>query len=370
MASLLSFGHTFLAFVIVLTVIVFIHEFGHYLVARLCGVRIVTFSIGFGRELFGWSDKHGTRWKVCVLPLGGYVKMFGDASAASNADVDVLANLSETEKRETFHFKPLHQKAMVVAAGPLANFILTIAVLTFMIFTVGLQSTEPVVGEIMPDTPAAAAHLKAGDRILSVNGKTMKRFNDIPLTLATNVGAPVALEIERGEQHLSLTITPKQVEDDDGLGNKITRPIIGIKSPTLTYKDVTLPHALWEATERTYAICQTTLVSVGQIITGERGTKELKGPLGIAKLSGQAADKGTYVLLWLIAMLSANLGLVNLFPIPLLDGGHLAFYTAEALRGRPMAERVQEWGYRLGFSLIAMLMALSLYNDVKQIFLG
>lgn len=368
MESLLNIGHTFLSFVLVISIIVFVHEFGHYIVARWCGVRITTFSIGFGRELFGWNDKRGTRWKVSVLPFGGYVKMFGDASAASTADAEALATLSEEEKSETFHFKSLPQKAAVVAAGPLANFLLTIAVLTGMIFTVGLQSTEPLVGEVITDTPAQAAGLMAGDRVVSVNGKSMHRFNDIPLTISTNMGTPIALEILRGDQTIFLTIVPKNIEDDDGLGNKISRPIIGIKSPTLTYKDVTLPQALVEATKRTYDICATTLVATGQIVTGDRGMKELKGPLGIAKLSGQAADKGAHTLLWLIAMISANLGLVNLFPIPLLDGGHLLFYSAEALRGRPLAERVQEWGYRVGFSIIILLMSLSLYNDVKQMF--
>ncbi len=366
MDLLLSLGQTLLSFALVLSVIVFVHEFGHYLVARLCGVRVTDFSLGFGRTLWSRRDRHGTRWKLCAWPLGGYVKMFGDASAASTADAQALHTLTDDEKRRTFHFKPLYQKALIVGAGPLANLLLTVAVLTAMIYTVGLQSTAPVVGEVVADTPAYAAGLQPGDRIVSVDGKQMRRFNDIPLALATNVGTPVELVIERNGARFAQTLTPRATMDEDGLGNHITRPIIGVKSPQLHYQDVALPRALEEATRRTYDICATTLVATGQILRGERGTEDLQGPIGIAKLSGQATQKGWGAVLWLMAMLSANLALVNLFPIPLLDGGHLAFYVVEALRGRPLAERVQAWGYRIGFSFISMLMALSLYQDLRR----
>lgn len=363
-----SLAHYFLSFVLVISIIVFIHEYGHYIVAKWCGVKIDAFSIGFGRELFGWNDPSGTRWKICVLPFGGYVKMYGDASAASNADKDALDAMGEADKALTFHHKSLPKKAAIVSAGPIANFLLTITLLTYIIVTVGLPSTEPVVGEVMPDTPAFEAGLKPGDRFLTIDGEEMERFNDIPMSLSTNLGKAVDIVILREGVEQHLTITPRMMEDDDGLGNKITRPIIGIRSTEIKVEDVGIFVAIGEATKRTYAICTTTLSAVGQIISGDRSIADLKSPLGIAKLSGQATSKGVNMVIWLMAMLSANLGLINLFPIPVLDGGHLVYYAAEAARGRPLAERVQEWGYRAGFGLILMLMAVTLYHDVINIF--
>ena len=368
METIFSFTHYFFSFVVVISVIVFIHEYGHYIVAKWCGVKIDAFSIGFGKELFGWNDPSGTRWKVCALPFGGYVKMYGDATAASTADKDAMDEMSEEDKAVTFHHKSLPRKAAIVSAGPIANFLLTIALLTYVIFTVGLPSTEPVVGEVMEDTPAFEAGIKEGDRFLTVDGTEMDRFNDIPVELATNLGNPVDIVILRDGVEQELTITPRMVEDDDGLGNKIIRPIIGIRSTEIKLEDVGFTAAVLEATKRTYSICTTTLSAVGQIIRGERSISDLKSPLGIAKLSGQATNKGINTVIWLMAMLSANLGLINLFPIPVLDGGHLVYYAAEALRGRPLAERIQEWGYKAGFVLIMALMATTLYHDVINIF--
>ena len=368
METLLAFAHYFASFVVVISIIVFIHEYGHYIVAKWCGVKIEAFSIGFGRELFGWHDRSGTRWKICALPFGGYVKMYGDASAASTADKDAMDEMSEAEKSLTFHHKSLPRKAAIVSAGPIANFLLTIALLTYVIMTVGLPSTEPVVGQILPDSPAAESTLQAGDRVVSVDGEAMHRFNDIVMALSTNLGEPVELLVERGNEQHKLTITPRMIEDEDGLGNKITRPIIGIGSTKITIETVGFATAVVEATKRTYGICVTTLRAVGQIVRGERSISDLKSPLGIAKLSGQATERGMNMTIWLMAMLSANLGLINLFPIPVLDGGHLVYYMVEALRGRALAEHVQEWGYRAGFALIMGLMAVTLYHDVVNIF--
>lgn len=362
-----NFTHHAWSFIVVLSIIVFIHEFGHYIVAKMCGVKIDAFSIGFGPELFGYTDRTGTRWKISLLPLGGYVKMFGDASEASQADEEMIEHLPEEQKRLTFHHKSLPKKAAIVAAGPIANFLLTIAVFTYFIMTTGLPSVEPVVGSIMPDSPAQAAGLKPGDRVLKVNEKKMRHFNDIPMTISTNLGTKVTLLIERGDKEFTLSITPQMREDEDGLGNKMTRPLIGIKSAEITYKEVGLFTALGESVSRTYLICETTLQVMGQMITGKRSANELQGPVGIAHLSGQATQKDFLTVLWLIAMLSANLGLVNLLPIPMLDGGHLAFYTAEALRGRPLAEKVQLWGYRVGTALLLTLMAFTLFNDLRKL---
>lgn len=364
----LHFLHTLWSFFIVLSVVVFIHEFGHYIVAKLCGVKIEAFSIGFGHELIGWNDRSGTRWKISALPLGGYVKMYGDASAASTADEEALERMNAEERKKTFYHKKLPAKAAIVAAGPMFNFLLTIVVFTYFIMTVGLPSAEPIVGGVMPHSPAQAAGLKAGDRILSINKDTVSSFNDIPYLISTNLGTPVVLSVERGKKIFPVTLTPEKVTEDDGLGNKITHPLIGIKSMQIKYEDVGLAKAIGESTRRTYMLCTSTLKVVGQIITGQRGAGDLKGPVGIAQLSGEATGKGLNTVLWLIAMLSANLGLVNLFPIPVLDGGHLAYYAIEAASGRPLAKKIQNVGFRIGFALLAMLMAFTIINDVRRFF--
>jgi len=362
-----SLPHTIAAFVVVISVIVFIHEFGHYIVAKACGVRITAFSLGFGKELFGWNDKSGTRWKISLLPLGGYVKMFGDSSEASNPDVNALEAMSEDDKKRAFHFKPLYQKTLIVAAGPAFNFLLTISIFTYFILSNGLPSIEPVIGKIMEKSAAEAAGLKIGDRINMVNDKQVHSFNDISYYISTNLGTPVTLSVQREAENLQITLTPKNVEDDDGLGNKVSRPLIGIGSQKIEYKDIGLLGAVQESTIRTYKICENTLRAMGQMIRGERSPKDLTGPVGIAKLSGQAADKDTHTVLWLIALISANLGLANLLPIPVLDGGHLVFYTIEAIFRRPLAIKAQEWSFRIGFSLLAMLMAYTLMNDVRKL---
>ena len=367
MDFVLHFFHSMWSFFIVISVIVFSHEFGHYIVAKWCGVKITAFSLGFGKELIGWNDKSGTRWKIAMLPFGGYVKMFGDASAASTADADALEQMSEADKNLTFHFKPLHKKAAIVAAGPVANFILTIVIFTYFIMTVGLPSAEPLVGEVMPDSPAFVAGLMSGDRILKINEDKVNSFNDIPYLVATNLGTPVTLLVQRKDKEFSIVLTPKEVEDDDGLGNKIKHPVIGIKSTDIKYHDVGFFKALDESVHRTYMICESTLRVIGQMVTGKRGAGDLKGPVGIAQLSGQATGKDFHTALWLIAMLSANLGLVNLFPIPVLDGGHLAYYAAEAMSGRPMAQKVQDYGFRVGFVILFALMSFTILNDLQKL---
>ena len=366
--------HYLWSFTLILSVIVFVHEFGHFIVARWCGVKIETFSIGFGREIFGRTDKHGTRWKFAIIPLGGYVKMYGDSSAASTPDMEKLNAMSNAERKQSLHHQPLLAKSAIVAAGPIANFLLTIAVFTYFIYSVGIASTEPVIGEIMPKTPAASAGLKPDDRVLSIDGKRMRSFNDIPETLITNLYTPVQLEIQRGKEIIRLSITPIEYEDKDIAGNTEKRPLIGIRSKQLTRVDVTFPQALWHATEKTYDMCATNLKALGQIIVGDRSAKALTGTLGIAKLSGDITKQGEssretlMTILWFIAVLSAGIGLVNLFPLPMLDGGHLLFYGIEALRGRPASERFMEYSYRFGFILIMALMAFTLYNDARKIF--
>ena len=368
--KLYSLPHTILAFVVVISIIVFVHEFGHYIVAKLCGVRISAFSLGFGKELFGWNDRSGTRWKISALPLGGYVKMFGDSSEASTPDTSALDNMSADERKKAFHFKPLYQKAMIVSAGPIFNFLLTIAIFTYFIMTNGLPSIEPIVGAVMPNSAAFEAGLQVGDRVTMVDANEVHSFNDIPYYISTNLGTPVVLSVVRGAENLKITLTPKIVEDDDGLGNKEKKAQIGIKSSAIKYVDIGMFGAVAEASKRTYIICEMNLRAMGQLLRGERDHKELRGAIGMAQMSEQAAKKDFFTLIGLIASLSASIGLVNLFPIPVLDGGHLLFYTIEAIFRRPLALKAQEWSFRVGFLIIIMLMAHNLFYDVQRLVLN
>jgi regulator of sigma E protease len=374
MQTLANLFHYAWSFALIISVIVFVHEYGHFIVARWFGVKIETFSIGFGREIIGRTDRHGTRWKIALFPLGGYVKMAGDASAASTPDHAALATMSAEEREGSLHHKTLWQKSLIVVAGPVANFLLTIGVLTYFIYTVGIASTQPIVGAVMPQTPAASAGLKAGDRIVAIDGKEMRRFNDIPETLITNLYTPVELTVERGTRVMKLKITPIEYAEKDMTGNIEKRPLIGIRSQKMTRKNVSFPQAVWHATEKTYDMCVTNLHALGQIIVGDRSAKSLTGTLGIAKLSGDITQQGEtaretlMTILWFIAMLSAGIGLINLFPLPMLDGGHLVFYALEAITGKPLPEKFTEYSYRLGFAIIMMLMAFTLVNDARKIF--
>ncbi|MCH2546345.1 MAG: RIP metalloprotease RseP [Alphaproteobacteria bacterium] len=356
------------SFFLILSVIVFIHEFGHYIIAKWCGVKIEAFSIGFGKELFGWNDKSGTRWKFSLIPMGGYVKMFGDSGAASTPDAEKAATMTDEEKDVSFHYKPLWKKAAIVAAGPAFNFILTISILTGILLTYGMASTTPVVSVVLPDSVASTADFKSGDIIVSIDGKEVKTFGDIPRIIATNTGTPVHIVSERDGTIIEQDVTPRMTQIDDAFGNKVDWPMLGIQSQEHTSQDMGFFEAVLESVKRTYNICATSLYAVGQMITGDRDASELKGPIGIAKLSGQATVMDFGTIIWFIAMLSANLGLVNLFPIPLLDGGHLLFYAIEATTGRPLAEKFQEYGFRVGFALIACLMAFTILNDLRTIF--
>jgi len=297
--------------------------------------------------------------------------MFGDAGAASTPDAELLEHLSPEQQRVSFHHQPLWAKSLIVAAGPVANFILAIVVFSYFIFTVGLSSTKPIVGELVPDSPAAAAGLKTGDRITKIDDRTIKTFNDIPDALMTNLGTPIQVHVVRDSKELDFTITPTTIEEKDALGNTQKRPLIGIRSQKITYENVGLLAAVGAATERTYDMCVTSLHVLGQIITGKRSSRDLKGPLGIAKISGEATSQGDSTrealrtVLWIVAILSTNLGLVNLFPIPMLDGGHLIFYLAEFLRGKPIGDRIQEYSFKIGLAIIASLMIFSVFNDIR-----
>jgi regulator of sigma E protease len=354
-----------LIFLVVITVIVFIHEMGHFLVARACGVRVETFSIGFGPELFGRTSRSGTRWRVSLLPLGGYVRMFGDLDGPGDA-TDKLAAMTPEERAVAFRAKKLPQRAAIVAAGPAANFIFGIALLAAIFGIYGQPRTLPLIGEVQAGSAAEAAGLKTGDKVLVANGETVATFQDLQRVVRLTVGEPVRLEIERNGQVQTITVQPRITEISDAFGEKQKVPILGVmQQPDAT---TIVKHgpisAIRAATVDVGQMVGTTLKGVGQMISGRRNSDQLSGPVGIAKQIGQAAHLGLAGVLIFAVYISINLGLVNLFPIPLLDGGHLLFYGVEAVLRRPLGRRVQEYGFRVGLVLVLALMILATGNDL------
>ena len=355
-----------LPFLVVLAVLVFIHEFGHYLAARLCGVKVETFSLGFGPELVGWFDSHGTRWKVSALPLGGYVKMFGDADAASTPG-EGLATMTPEERAVSHHHQPLGRRAIIAAAGPIANYLLAIVLLAGLFATSGQPVTPPDIGMVQPGSAAAAAGLKPGDRFVSADGQAVRRFEDVQRIVRLNVGTPIDLIIKRQNQLLPLRVTPKITDIVDRFGDHHSFGVLGVGRSGVDYVRLTPWNALVQAGGETVSITSGTLTAVWQMIIGARTTEELGGPIKIAKLSAQVWQQGGALdLINFMALLSVNLGLINLFPIPVLDGGHLLFYAAEALRGRPLGQRVQQVGFQIGLALVFTLMIFATWNDVSS----
>jgi len=354
-----------LSFVFVISIIVFVHEFGHYYVAKLCGVKIETFSIGFGPEIWGWNDKSGTRWKIAVLPLGGYVKMFGDTNPASVPDSQKIAEFSQAEKKIAFHCKPLWQKAAVVIAGPASNFLFAIVVLSCFFIYYGKPHSVPEVGSVMPGSAAEQIGLKSGDIVEELDGQKIERFEDLRVIASMNPDTKMKITYSRGGKKINGSITPKLSESHDIFGNKVKVGLLGIASSKVEYEKIGFPRAIFEAFNETYQLSINTLKAIGQIITGKRDSSELSGILRIGKYSGQAAEQGASAVLWLMVVLSVNLGLVNLFPIPMLDGGHLLFYAIEAASGRPLAERFQQFGFKFGLAVLVALMLFATFNDLK-----
>jgi len=361
-SGLYGFGLPFLA---ILTVLVFVHELGHYLIARLNGVRVEVFSIGFGPELFGWTDKAKTRWKFSLIPLGGYVKMFGDADAASRPDSDTsLSELSDEERAEAFPYKRLGQRAWIVAAGPIANFLFAILLLAGVYMAVGQPFTPAAVGKVIPDSAAEQAGLQPGDRIVRIDGTSIQSFQDIQLIVSLGLDEPIEIVVLRDGAEIALTATPTLIEVKDDFGNLQRVGRLGISHSGVELLRHGPLTALWRATEKTGAYTLGILKAVGQMIVGDRSTTELGGPLRIAKMSGQVAEYGWGYVVQLMWALSISLGLINLFPIPILDGGHLLFYAIEAVRGRPLGERAQEYGFRIGLALVLSLMVFATWNDI------
>ena len=360
-SGLFLFGLPFLA---ILTVLVFVHELGHYLIARRNGVRVEVFSIGFGPEIFGWTDRAKTRWKFSLIPLGGYVKMFGDADAASTRPDGSIGELSDEEKACAFPHKRLGQRAWIVAGGPLANFLFAIVMLAGLFTFVGQPFTPAVVGEVMPDSAAEQAGFQPDDKILEINDSGIDSFEDLQRIVSLSPGEALDVLVERGGLAVELQVTPSVVVETDHFGNVNRIGRLGIQRSGVDLIKRDPFTALYWATEETWSLTMTTLKAVGQIISGSRSAKELGGPLRIAKLSGQVAETGIVSVIWFIAVLSINLGLINLFPIPMLDGGHLLFYAIEAVRGKPLGVRAQEYGLRIGLALVLGLMIFATWNDI------
>ena len=350
-------------FLLVLTVLVFVHELGHYLIARYNGVKIEVFSIGFGPELFGWWDRSGTRWKFSTIPLGGYVKMFGDSDATSGLPIANAGQLTPAERENAFHCKRLGQRAAIVAGGPFANFAFAVALLALLFMTYGQPFTPAEVGQVVPGSAADAGGIKGGDAIVSIDGRAIERFEDVQQLVRLNPNVPMQMVVRRDGELVTLRVTPSLVEENDRLGRHQIGQL-GIRGGGAKYIQRDPASAVVRAVEETWNLSATTLHAMWQMIIGTRGSEELGGPLRIAQLSGEVAQGGIVPLLWFMAVLSVNLGLINLFPVPVLDGGHLLFYAAEAIRGKPLGQRAQEYGFRVGLALVFTLMLFATWNDL------
>lgn len=361
---------TILAFLFVLTVVVFFHELGHFLVARWCGVTVRTFSIGFGPEIFGFHDKKGTRWRFAWIPLGGYVKFLDDENAASAPDHEAIAAMTEEERAGSFHYKPLYQRAAIVAAGPIANFILAILIYAMLFTAVGQTIISPRVDQVVEGSAAESAGFKSGDLVVEIDGEPIESFGEMQRIVGLSADEQLTVVVERDGAKVQLTPTPERKEKQDFFGNTVRMGVLGISRSNAPEDRSFERHdpftALWLGTKETYTIASHTLVYIGRVFSGRESADQLGGPLRIAQVSGQVASLGFVALIGLTAVLSVSIGLLNLFPIPVLDGGHLLFYAIEAVRGRPLSARSQEIGFRIGLALVLMLMIFVTWNDLVQ----
>jgi regulator of sigma E protease len=355
-------------FLFVLTIVVFFHELGHFLVARWCGIKVVVFSIGFGPEIAGFNDRYGTRWKLSAIPLGGYVKFFGDDNAASVPDHEAAAGMSEAEKKDSFIHKPVGARAAVVAAGPIANFILAIAIFAGVFMTVGKQTTSARVDSVQANSAAQKAGFSSGDLVLNINGTAIGNFNEMQRIVSVSAGEPLNIDVERGGVVVKLKAVPELKELKDSFGNVHRIGVLGI-SRSMAPGDIKTEkagplQAIGMGAQETWFVVDRTLTYIGGVFTGREAADQLGGPIRIAQVSGQVATAGFVALIHLTAVLSVSIGLLNLFPIPLLDGGHLLFYGIEAARGRPLSERAQEVGFRIGLAIVVVLMIFATFNDI------
>ncbi len=358
-------------FLFALSVVVFFHELGHFLVARWCGVRVLTFSVGFGPELFGFTDRHGTRWKIAAIPLGGYVKFFGDENAASVPDQAAASAMTAEERRHSFFHQPVAKRAAIVVAGPVANFILAIVIFATIFTLYGEHTTVARVDEVQADSAAAAAGFRAGDIVLSIDGRSIASFSDMQRIVSANADRALQFEINRGGVPTTLVATPTLKRGKDGFGNSTCHAVLGVRgSPTpqdVKSEAMDPLSAVWLGARKSWFIIDRTFSFIGGLFAGRECIDQLGGPIRIAQISGQVATLGFVPILNLVAMLSVSIGLLNLFPVPLLDGGHLLFYAIEVVRGRPLSERAQELGFRVGLGIVLLLMIFTTFNDTIQV---
>ena len=361
-----------LPFLLLILVVVFIHEYGHYYFAKRYGVGVTDFSIGFGKEIFGWNDKSGTRWKICWIPLGGYVKFFGDRNVFSQADQEkILEKYDANERKKLFVLKPLYQRALIVFGGPLANFLLAL-VIFFSIYTfIGKDFTSAVINEVQKDSPAMLGGLKENDIILEIDGNEVKSIMDVSKFITLSIADVIDFKVKRSYDELLLKVKPKIILSEDNLGNKINKRIVGIKlgpyNNEINHVKLGPAQAIYHAAYEVYYVSISSLKYVGGMIIGKADTSQLGGPIRIAKISGQVAEFGILAFISMMAYISISLGLVNLFPIPMLDGGHLMFYAFEKILGRPLSQKTQEGFFRIGMFLLLSLMFFTTFNDLKDL---
>jgi len=358
-------------FLFVLTIVVFFHELGHFLVARWAGVKVLTFSLGFGPELAGFNDRHGTRWKISAIPLGGYVKFFGDESEASTPSNAALEAMTAEEREGSFHHKKVGPRAAIVAAGPIANFILAIVIFAGLFAFFGRPNATARVDKVMPGSAAEAAGFQSGDVVTAIDGEKIGNFSDMQRIVSIDAGQVLTFTVKRGDGTVSLRATPELKEIKDNFGNVHKMGVLGITRSTepgdVMVERVDPATAVWLGVKETWFVIDRTLAYVGGVFAGREAADQVGGPLRIAQISGQVATIGLSALIHLAAVLSVSIGLLNLFPVPLLDGGHLLFYAIEAVRGRPLSERAQEMGFRIGLGLVLMLMVFATYNDILHL---
>ncbi|MGF6171786.1 RIP metalloprotease RseP [Ensifer sp. 4252] len=359
-------------FLLVLTLLVFVHEMGHYLVGRWSGIRILAFSVGFGPELLGWTDKHGTRWKFCAIPLGGYVKFYGDEDAASTPDYKRLEAISPEERSRTFLGAKLWKRAATVAAGPIANFILAIAIFAVLFAVYGRSVADPVVAQVKENSAAAKAGILPRDRLIAIDGTPVATFDDVRRYVSVRPELEIKIRIERDGAFLDLPMVPERTEISDQFGNKMEVGIIGIVTDQdagnfrlVTYGPI---EAIGQGALQSWHIVTGTFDYLANLVTGRMKADQLGGPIRVAQASGQMATLGVAAVLQLAAVLSVSIGLLNLMPVPVLDGGHLMFYAVEALRGKPVGAAAQDVAYRIGFAMVLMLMVFATWNDISMFF--
>jgi len=361
-----------LPFIVLILIVVFIHEYGHYYFAKKYGVGVTDFSIGFGKEIFGWNDKSGTRWKICWIPLGGYVKFFGDRNVYSQADhKEVLEKYNEEEQKKLFILKPLYQRSLIVFGGPLANFLLAL-VIFFSIYTfIGKDFTPAVINEVQKNSPAMVGGLKQNDIILEIDGNKVESIMDVSKFITMSTDEIIDFKIRRSYDELILKVKPNLVLGEDNLGNKLNKRIVGIKlgayNNEINHVKLGPAQSIYHAANEVYYVSISSLKYISAMIFGKADTSQLGGPIRIAKISGQVAEFGVLAFISMMAYISISLGLVNLFPIPMLDGGHLMFYAFEKVLGRPLSQKTQEGFFRIGLFLLISLMFFTTFNDLKDL---